>query len=59
VLEQARQDMARLGIRRNWQLTAIEQLGLIPAATPAPRATGAGRRISTKPSRNRQDSDAS
>lgn len=35
MLEQVRRDMARLGIRRNWQLTAIEELGLMPTAGKA------------------------
>ena len=58
LLKDVRQGMERLGIRQNWQLTAIEELGLLsspPAVTP-PR--GGGRRIPTKPSRNRQDSGA-
>jgi hypothetical protein len=55
VLDGVRQEMARLGIRNNWQLTAIEELGLL-ARAPAPSSRPRGRRISTKPSRNRQDS---
>ena len=55
LLEQLRREMASLGIRRNWQLTAIEELGLL--ASP-PRGPGGGRPIPTKPSRNRQDSGA-
>jgi len=52
--------MARLGVRRNWQLTAIEELGLLPAPMldSLGRVRGGGRRITTKPSRNRQDSGA-
>ena len=53
ILAEVRRDMARLGIRRNWQLTALEELGLL---TDAPRRGGGGRRIAAKPSRNRQDS---
>jgi hypothetical protein len=32
LLDQVRRDMARLGICRNWQLTAIDELGLLPTA---------------------------
>lgn len=58
LLEEVRQGMARLGIRQNWQLTAIEELGLLSSSRPAGPAPGGGRRIPTKPSRNRQDSGA-
>ncbi len=58
LLEEVRQGMARLGIRRNWQLIAIEELGLLSSPPPAAPPRGGGRRIPTKPSRNRQDSGA-
>ena len=59
LLEEVRQGMARLGIRLNWQLTHIEDLGLLSSSPPAPRrAHGDGRRITRKPSKNRQDSGA-
>jgi hypothetical protein len=49
ILTQLRQDMSRLGVRRNWQLDAMEALGLFGR-------TFAGNPIVRKPSRNRQDS---
>jgi hypothetical protein len=58
VLDAVRQEMARLGIRSNWEITAIEELGLLSRA-PAPSSRAGGRPISTKPSRNRQDSGGS
>jgi len=60
LLEEVCREMARLGVRRNWQLTAIEELGLLPAPMldSLGRVRGGGRRITTKPSRNRQDSGA-
>ena len=59
LLEEVGQGMARLGIRRNWQLTAIEDLGLLSEPPPAVRErAGRGRRITTKTSKNRQDSGA-
>ena len=54
VLDTVRRDMARIGIRRSWQLTAIEQLGLAPRAATAPPERASP--IPTKPPRNRQDS---
>jgi tetratricopeptide (TPR) repeat protein len=60
LLEEVRQGMARFGIRRNWQLTAIDDLGLLsePPVASLGRPRGRSRRITTKPSRNRQDSGA-
>ena len=60
LLEEVRHAMARLGIRRNWQLTAIEELGLLPGppAGSLSRPRRGSRRITTKPSRKRQDSGA-
>ena len=55
VLDEVRQNMARLGIRSNWQLVAIEELGLLPSPS-APPGRSRGRPNTTKPSRNRQDS---
>jgi hypothetical protein len=55
VLDEVRQNMARLGIRNNWHLLAIDELGLLPSPV-APGALFRGRTITTKPSRNRQDS---
>jgi tetratricopeptide (TPR) repeat protein len=55
VLDEVRQHMARLGIRNNWQLTAIDELGLLQSPS-APPGRSRGRPITTKPSRNRQDS---
>jgi hypothetical protein len=57
LLGQARRDMARFGIRRTWQLTMVEELGLMPdAPSPSTPVASTSRRISTKSPRNRQDS---
>jgi tetratricopeptide (TPR) repeat protein len=42
LLAQVRQAMARVGIRRNWQLTAIEDLGLLAKTAHSRSARGAG-----------------
>jgi tetratricopeptide (TPR) repeat protein len=55
LLTEVRQQMSRSGIRRNWQLAAIEELGPPPTEPPPARRT---RKIVTKPSRIRQDSGA-
>jgi len=55
LVAELKREMARFGICRNWQLTAIEQLDL---RAPAPAARSRGRRIPTKPPRNRQDPGA-
>ena len=55
LLDDVRQNMACLGIRSNWQLVAIDELGLLASPSPPP-GRSRGRPITTKPSRNRQDS---
>jgi predicted ATPase len=54
VLSQVREEMARVGVCSNWQLVAIDDLGLSPVDPPA----RGGQRIVTKPSKIRQDSGA-